>query len=99
MEITFINNFVSTRSGFRHETLLSIDTTIVRKSVARYLNRTWESYAYQSVMKKACTEEIESEIERLKAEYKEQTGKKRVPKNMVFTNEKIQALTKKRSEL
>lgn len=99
MEITFINNFVSTRSGFRHETLLSIDTTIVRKSKLTYLNRTWESYPYQSVMKHACDEEIACEIERLKAEYKEQTGKKRVSKTMVFTNEKIEALTKKRSEL
>lgn len=99
MEITFINSFVSTRSGFRHETLLFVGNDMVRKSKLTYLNRTWESYRFQSVMKHACDEEIAFEIERLKAEYKEQTGKKRVSKTMVFTNEKIEALTKKRSEL
>lgn len=99
MEITFINNFVSTRGGFRHETLLSIDSTIVRKSVCRYLNRTWESYPYQSVMKYALDEEIDAEIERMKDAYRLETGRKRVSKDLVFTNDYVEALRKKRSTL
>ena len=99
MEISFINNFVSTRGGFRHETLLSIDSTIVRKSVCRYLNRTWESYPYQSVMKHALYEEIDAEIERLKDAYRLETGRKRVPKDLVFTNDYIKLLRSKRATL
>lgn len=99
MEISFINNFVSTRGGFKHETLMSIDSTIVRKSVCHYINRTWESYAYQSVMKKACHEEIEYEVKRLRDEHKERTGKKRLPKDMVFESELLTALKLKLQEL
>ena len=39
-----------TRSGFRHTAVLYVDGKEVDKSTAHYLNRTWESYEYQSVV-------------------------------------------------
>lgn len=99
MKITFVNNFVSTRGGFKHETLLSIDSTIVRKSVCHYSNRTWESYAFQSVMKKAIDEEVNSERNILRQEFKDKTGLKRLSKSIIFTNDRIVALLEKRDTL
>jgi len=50
-------------------------------------------------MKQALSEEINAEKARLKEQYKRETGKKRVSKSIVFDNEYIQELTKKRAEL
>jgi len=99
MKIEFNNSYKPTRSGFKHETQLFINDELVRKSTAHYLNRTWESYQYQSVMKQALAEEIDAEKARLKEQYKRETGKQRVSKSIVFDNEYIQELTKKRAEL
>ena len=49
-EYVFINNFVSNRSGFRHETRLFKNDYEIGKYSCQYYNRTWESYTYQSVM-------------------------------------------------
>jgi len=99
MNIEFENSSRSTRSGFAHDTKVFIDGQFEVSTSAHYLNRTWESYTYQSVMKQALHLLIEAEKEQLKAEYKQQTGKKRVSKDMIFTNERIELLTKKRQEL
>lgn len=40
----------STRNGFRHIAKLYVDGKEVDKSTVHYLNRTWESYEYQSVI-------------------------------------------------
>jgi hypothetical protein len=39
-----------TRNGFKHTAVLLVDGKEVDKSSASYLNRTWESYEYQSVV-------------------------------------------------
>ena len=39
-----------TRNGFRHVAILKVDGQEVDKATAHYLNRTWESYEYQSVV-------------------------------------------------
>ncbi len=99
MKIEFENSSRNTRSGFAHDTKVSIGSQYVHRTSCHYLNRTWESYTYQSVMKKAMHEMIELEEARLKAEYKKNTGKKRVSKDMVFDSEFLTALKKKRDEL
>ena len=99
MEITFRNSYKPNRSGFKHITQVYIDGQHEITHSAQYYNRTWESYAYQSVMKSALYVLIKAEQERLREEHKQQTGKKRLPKDMVFTNERIELLTKKRNEL
>lgn len=99
MTIEFENSYRSTRSGFAHDTRVSIGSQYIHRTTCHYLNRTWESYAYQSVMKQAMYEMIELEKARLKAEYKRQTGKKRVSKDMVFTSEFMDQLIAKKDSL
>ena len=99
MNIEFINTAKSTRSCFYHKTELYIDSEFILECKCKYLNRTWESYPYQSVMKDALYEAIESEILR----EKNLKGIKRLTKQLRETIVKestlIQALTNKRNSL
>ena len=99
MNIEFINTAKSTRNGFYHKTKLYIDSEFILECKLSYLNRTWESYPYQSVMKDALYNAIESEILR----EKNLKGIKRLTKQLRETIVKestlIQALTNKRNSL
>ena len=48
MEIQAVSE--KTRNGFRHVAKLYVDGQEVDKATAHYLNRTWESYEYESVI-------------------------------------------------
>ena len=99
MNIEFINTAKSNRNGFYHKTELYIDSEFILECKCNYLNRTWESYPYQSVMKEALYNAIESEILR----EKKLKGIKRLTKQLRETIVKesilIQALTNKRNSL
>ena len=99
MNIEFINSYGKTRNGFYHKTELYIDSEFILECKLSYLNRTWESYPYQSVMKEALYKAIESEILRKK----NLKGIKRLTKQLRETIVKestlIQALTNKRNSL
>ena len=99
MNIEFINTAKSTRGGFYHKTELHIDSEFILECKCNYLNRTWESYPYQSVMKESLYKAIESEILR----EKNLKGIKRLTKQLRETIVKestlIQALTNKRNSL
>jgi hypothetical protein len=51
-EYQFINNSRSTRTGFAHDTTLFIDGREHGRASCHYINRTWECYRYQTVMKR-----------------------------------------------
>lgn len=74
----FINNYGSTRSGFFHTSKLVYNGEIISEARASYLNRTWESYPYQSVMKQAVRNAIDNEI----AEEKSKRQIKRLTKSL-----------------
>ena len=99
MNIEFKNSYGKTRSGFCHKTELYIDSKFILECKLSYLNRTWESYPYQSVMKQALYNAIEREILR----EKNLKGIKRLTKQLRETIVKestlIQALTNKRNSL
>ena len=99
MNIEFINTAKSTKSGFYHKTELYIDSEFILECKCNYLNRTWESYPYQSVVKEALYKAIESEILR----EKNLKGIKRLTEQLRETIVKestlIQALTNKRNSL
>ena len=99
MNIEFKNSYGKTRSGFYHKTELYIDSKFILECKLSYLNRTWESYRYQSVMKQALDNALESEILR----EKKLKGIKRLTKQLRETIVKestlIQALTNKRNSL
>ena len=47
---TIYCRYVNTRSGFKHEAVAFAGGVSVAKTKCCYLNRTWESYTYQSVL-------------------------------------------------
>ena len=99
MNIEFKNSYGKTRSGFYHKTELYIDSKFILECKLSYLNRTWESYPYQSVMKQVLYNAIESEILR----EKNLKGIKRLTiqlrETIVKESTLIQALTDKRNSL
>ena len=99
MNIEFINTAKNIKNGFYHKTKLYIDSEFILECKCNYLNRTWESYPYQSVMKQALDNALESEILR----EKNLKGIKRLTKQLRETIVKestlIQALTNKRNSL
>jgi hypothetical protein len=66
-----------TRNGFRHIATLMVDGNEVDKSTANYLNRTWESYEYQSVIHDLINKSSYiKEKEELKKKFEETSHKK-----------------------
>ena len=49
--IEIVCDWKKTRNGFKHEATLFLDGRESDRAKCCYLNRTWESYEYQSVMK------------------------------------------------
>ncbi len=65
--MNFTNEFKSTRSGFNHTSKLwSSNGELLAVSVCKYINRTWESYAFQSSMKSAVNQAIENQVQKEK---------------------------------
>ena len=73
-QVEFVNQSRSTRSGFAHDTTMFINGCNYAEATCHYLNRTWESYTYQTVMRKAVYEEREAYTERLKDKFKAERG-------------------------
>ncbi len=94
MKIEFKNSARNTRSGFAHDTQMFIDDQLETKATCHYLNRTWESYTFQSVMKQAVYLRIEEERAKLVNEWKATNNKQRISKAVKesLTNELIEAL-------
>lgn len=77
-EYEFINNSRNTRTGFAHDTTLFIDGREYGSATAIYYNRTWESYIYQTVMKRCIDDIITEEYNRFVANFKAQNNIKRL---------------------
>jgi hypothetical protein len=65
-----IARWEKTRNGFRHVAVLMKDGYEIGKAKANYLNRTWESYEYQSVIHELL-DDSETLSEKQKKEFKE----------------------------
>ena len=73
----FVNESGNTRNGFFHKTTLfkklgenGEQNSFVAEARASYINRTWESYAFQSVMNSVVYNEIEEAKGELKTKVK-----------------------------
>lgn len=55
-KITVVCEFESTRSGFRHIAVLLINGCERGRAKCCYLNRTWECFQYESVLRKLITD-------------------------------------------
>ena len=49
-KVTIYCRYANTRSGFKHEAVAFADGEEIARAKCCYLNRTWESYTYQSVL-------------------------------------------------
>ena len=56
IEFIFVNRYENTRNGFKHVTNLFVDGYEWQEASCHYINRTWENYAYQTVMLKAISD-------------------------------------------
>lgn len=79
-EILFVCNSRNTRHGFAHDCELYINDCYRGSASCFYLNRTWESYRYQSVMKKAVYTIIDVFRADFETEYKNRNGYKKLTK-------------------
>lgn len=95
----FKNEFKGTRSGFSHTSRLYNNGVLLAVEKRNYLNRTWEAYEYQSSMRGAVQNAINSEIAREKAE----RGIKRLTQNLkqeiIDNSELIKELTNLKNTL
>lgn len=74
----FSNETQATRNGFRHVSYLSLNDFPVSSAKCDYLNRTWETYRYQTSMLKAVRELIYERRMTIKNDFMELTGYKKM---------------------
>ena len=72
----FKNEYKNSRSGFSHTSRLYNEDKLISEAKCNYLNRTWESYTFQSSMRQAVAKAIDNEIKTIK----QQSGIKRLTK-------------------
>lgn len=77
-EYAFYNSFRGNRSGFVHETELYRNGILEGTNKIQYYNRTWESYEYQSVMRRCVSKLLEECKEAYKTAWKNDHGIKRL---------------------
>lgn len=68
---------IDTRNGFKHDVYMSDGVTGLRISV-HYINRTWETYTFETALLKAAGELKQNCTDRIKAAYMTETGAKRI---------------------
>lgn len=77
----FINEFGGTRNGFYHKTILKDKNgNMIAEYRINYLNRTWESYTFESVMKNCVYTLIENKFADFLKLAKQKYGIKRLSK-------------------
>lgn len=77
-EYMFINRSRGNRSGFVHETKLYKNNRLIAENKIQYYNRTWESYQYQSVMRRAVNALIDEAKESYRNRWKNAHNVKRL---------------------
>ena len=77
-KVQFANNSRGTRSGFAHDTSFFVNGHLYREATCHYLNRTWERYTFQSVMRKAVYDAREAQENYLKNTYMTAKGYKKL---------------------
>lgn len=78
---TFQCKYNSTRSGFSHICSLIKEGELLSEAKSNYLNRTWERYTYQSVMREVVWKLIIQKEKEFLDEYKKENGLGRLSKD------------------
>ena len=77
----FICNSRDTRNGFAHDCNLFINDQHVAGASCYYINRTWESWTFQTVCMKALALIIDERKDQLKSDFMESHAYKKLTKN------------------
>lgn len=78
-EYTFVCRSRSTCSGFAHDAeLQTANGYVIGTASCHYINRTWESYTYQSAMIAVVREKIDAFIRIATRQFKEKQGISRI---------------------
>lgn len=88
-DIMFVNSSRDTRNGFAHDSEFFINGKNYGKNTCHYLNRTWECFRYQSVMRGLIYNLIEDRKATLKGDYKRENGLSRLTKKHLDKLEEI----------
>lgn len=81
-KVEFVCECKKTRNGFEHDATVFVNGHEVASATCRYLNRTWESYEYQTVCLKAAEKGLERNMRQSKIdfmtqnEYRKMTAKR-----------------------
>lgn len=70
IEYRFENVARNTHSGFKHTTEVFRDGRYIKNRTVHYINRTWESYRFQSVMRNAISDLMDWEMDNYLDDYK-----------------------------
>ena len=93
---TFVCTSKSTRNGFKHEARMFINETFVSEATQHLVNRTWESFTYQSVIRN-CVQNYIAQIEYgIETDYKKENNVIRKTKKH---SEKLNELFNQNSEI
>lgn len=71
---SFVNEYCSTKTGFAHKTTLFENDREIGNYRVNYINRTWESYTFQSVMKNCIWNILENRLFDFLNNYKYKNG-------------------------
>ena len=77
-DVQFLCKARSTRNGFAHDAELHINGSFWEEDSCFYLNRTWESWNFQSACLAACSKRIRKRTEDLRVWFKEEHGLNRL---------------------
>lgn len=95
----FVNDYGYTRTGFYHSTTLFENGVIIMTNRVNYINRTWENYAYQTVMLGAIRELLDQRKNEIIENYKRINNIKRLTKDKKALAEKEVEKDKRIKEL
>lgn len=77
-DVEFTCDAHDTRNGFKHTATMWIDGRRAGSHTCYYLNRTWESYAYQTVCRAIAYEKLEETVDGIRREWMAARGYKRM---------------------
>ena len=77
-DVRFVCDSRNTRNGFAHDATLFVNDCRVSDGHCYYLNRSWESWVYQSACLCAVSNAIADRTARLKSDYKAANGLSRI---------------------
>lgn len=73
-----------TRNGFNHKCTISMNDVDMKKSTVHYVNRTWESYPFRTVMQNTVYELYNDFLVAKKEEFKKTYNVKRFCKSLQY---------------